>query len=111
MATPFSPHLLKIKNIKVWKAVCPRFFSGVERLKFTFQYIGCKQSLGGVVSVLFHVICKCGDKGDDAIKKGFTLSITDNNSSWIRGREENDHRNYFMINLHEKYGTWSESNS
>ena len=27
--------------------------------------------------------------------------VTDNNPSWIRGREENGGRNYFMINLHE----------
>ena len=25
------------------------FFTGVERLKITLQYVGCKQSLGGVV--------------------------------------------------------------
>ena len=27
--------------------------------------------------------------------------VTDNNPSWISRREENDRRNYFMINLHE----------
>ena len=26
------------------------FFTGVERFKITFQYVGCKQWLGGVVS-------------------------------------------------------------
>ena len=25
------------------------FFAGVERLKITLQYVGCKQSLGGIV--------------------------------------------------------------
>ena len=25
------------------------FFTGVERLKITLHYVGCKQSLGGVV--------------------------------------------------------------
>ena len=32
------------------------------------------------------------------------LLVTDNNPSWISRREENGHRNYFMINLHESMG-------
>ena len=30
--------------------------------------------------------------------------VTDNNPSWIDGREETVRRNYFMINLHEIMG-------
>ena len=34
-----------------------------------------------------------------------TLSlVTDNNPSGISGREENDRRSYFIINLHESMG-------
>ena len=34
-----------------------------------------------------------------------TLSlVADNNPSWIREREENGRRNYFMINLHKSMG-------
>ena len=46
-------------------------------------------------------------KLDLAVNKYFVhiLSlITDNNSSWTSGREVNDHRNYFMINLRESKG-------
>ena len=32
------------------------------------------------------------------------LLVTVNNPVWIRGREDNDCRNYFMINLHESMG-------
>ena len=32
------------------------------------------------------------------------LLVTDNNPSWISRNEENDCRNYFMINLHESMG-------
>ena len=32
------------------------------------------------------------------------LLVTDNNPSWISRWEENDCRNYFMINLHESMG-------
>ena len=32
------------------------------------------------------------------------LSLVTDNPSWIRGREENGHKNYFMINLHESMG-------
>ena len=42
------------------------------------------------------------------VNQGFIhkiLLITDNNPSWIGGREEYDHRNYFMIHLHESMGT------
>ena len=32
------------------------------------------------------------------------LLVTDNKTSRISGREENDHRNFFMINLYESIG-------
>ena len=34
-----------------------------------------------------------------------TVLVTDNNPSWISRREENDRRNYFIINLHVNMGT------
>ena len=37
-------------------------------MKITFQYVGCKQSQGGVDPKIY-VLCKCRDKGDAAIKK------------------------------------------
>ena len=50
------------------------FYAGVERLKITFRYVECKQSLGGVIPKIY-VICKCHDKGDAAIKKGLSISF------------------------------------
>ena len=49
------------------------FFTGVERLKITLQYVGCKQSLGGVVPENSCGICKCRDKGDVRIKKDLSI--------------------------------------
>ena len=46
-------------------------------------------------------------KLDYAVNQYFmhTLSLeTDNNPSWISGREENGRRNYFMINIQESMG-------
>ena len=37
--------------------------------------------------------------------------VTDNSPSWISGREENGHRNYFMINLHESMGPGRDGTS
>ena len=38
------------------------------------------------------------------------LLVTDNNPSWTSSREENNRRNYFMINLHESMGpSWDQT--
>ena len=34
--------------------------------------------------------------------------VTDNNLCWVSGREENGHRNYFMINIREIMGPASK---
>ena len=49
------------------------FFAGVERLKITIQYVGCKQSQGGIVPENSCDMQMPRDKADAAMKKDLSI--------------------------------------
>ena len=54
---------------------------------------------GGTVSSPNHT-----GKLEQAVNQYFVCKLTSTLLEWFSGREENDRRNYFMINLHESMG-------